>query len=53
MRPGLSLAAIVIGLVLVPVVAFIAAKSRPEHGAPPSPPAHSQPAKQTAPAVSI
>ena len=49
----MSLLAIVVGLVLVPVVALVVAKSRPAHGTPPAPPAHTQPANQTAPAVSI
>jgi hypothetical protein len=52
-RPGAALAAIVVGLVLLPVIAFAVAKSRPQHGSPPPPQPHSQPAKQTAPAVSI
>lgn len=49
----MSLAAIVVGLVILPVVAFIAAKSRPAHAPPPAQHAHTRPATQTAPAVSI
>lgn len=52
-RAGVSLAAIVVGLVILPVVAFIAAKSRPAHAPPPAQHAHTRPATQTAPAVSI
>jgi hypothetical protein len=52
-RSGLALAAIVAGLVVAPVIAFGAAKSRPQHGAPPPEQAQHQQRAQTAPSVSI
>jgi hypothetical protein len=53
MRTSLALAAIIGGLVVVPLIAFGAAKSRPQHGTPPPHTVkHGHPA-QTAPAVSI
>jgi hypothetical protein len=51
----LRLAAVILGLVAVPMVAFVAAKSTPHHGSPP--PARMAPAPstvhQTAPSVAI
>jgi hypothetical protein len=51
----LRIAAVILGLVAVPMVAFVAAKSNPHHGAPP--PARMAPAPstvhQTAPSVAI
>jgi len=52
-RPAVSLAAIIVALVLLPMIAFAVAKSRPQHGSPPPRQPHTQPATQTAPAVSI
>ena len=51
----LRIAAVILGLVAVPMVAFVAAKSNPHHGSPP--PARVAPAPstvhQTAPSVAI
>jgi hypothetical protein len=53
-RPALVLAAIVAGLVVAPLIAFGAAKSRPQHGTPPTQQTQQHHRKaQTAPAVSI
>jgi len=53
MRSSITLVAVVAGLVLAPVIAFAAAKSRPQHGTPPPHTAPHQRPAQTAPAVSI
>jgi hypothetical protein len=51
----LRIAAVILGLVAMPIVAFVAAKSNPHHGAPP--PARIAPAPstthQTAPSIAI
>jgi hypothetical protein len=55
MTNTLRIAAVILGLVAVPMVAFVAAKSNPHQGAPP--PARVAPApntaQQTAPSVAI
>ena len=55
MTNTLRIAAVIVGLVAVPIVAFLAAKSNPHHGTPP--PARVAPAPstthQTAPSVAI
>lgn len=55
MSHALRVAAVVLGLVALPAVAFVAAKSQPSHG--PPPPAaqahHQQPQQQTEPSLPI
>jgi hypothetical protein len=53
-RAAVTLALIVAGLVLVPILAFGAAKSRPQHGTPPPHAAHHhQPSQPAVPSMSI
>jgi hypothetical protein len=52
-KPAGTLAAIVAGLVLLPVLAFAVAKSQPHHGTPPPHAAPQQRPADTAPSQSI